>query len=62
MEPNFPTINFRDNSIEDDQQTANVRIAFSRERDDPSRAAGQEGEWTCRNVSDTNASQNSPGL
>lgn len=52
MERNYPTIYLYGNeSADGDEQAAKVRIAFSRERDDKSRAERQEGEWTCIIVS-----------
>ncbi|KAA6408327.1 MAG: rna-binding [Lasallia pustulata] len=48
VERNYPTIYLYGNeSADGDEQAAKVRIAFSRERDDKSRAERQEGEWTC---------------
>lgn len=40
------------NSEDNDDQAAKVRIAFSRERDDRNRGEKTEGEWTCKIVSD----------
>ena len=52
MERNYPTIYLYGNeSADGDEQAAKVRIAFSRERDDRSRAEKLEGEWICKIVS-----------
>lgn len=40
------------NSEDNDDQAAKVRIAFSRERDDRNRGEKTEGEWTCKIVGD----------
>lgn len=50
LEQNYPTILFHEKTVEGDDQTAEVRVAFSRERDDPNRGSGQESEWICRIV------------
>ena len=46
MERNYPIIYLSDN----DDQTAKVRIAYSRERDDRTRGEKADGEWTCKIV------------
>ena len=57
MERNYPTIYlYGSESADGDEQAAKVRIAFSRERDDKNRAEKQEGEWTCRIVSQHHSS------
>jgi len=38
------------NSAEENGETAKVRIAFSRQRDDRDRSERTEGEWTCKIV------------
>ncbi len=51
VERNYPTIYLYGNhASNNDDQTAKVRIAFSRERDDRSRADKADGEWTCKIV------------
>ena len=51
VERNYPMIYlYYNTSTENDDQAAQVRIAFSRERDDRSRAEKAEGEWTCKIV------------
>ena len=51
MERNYPFIHLYGSSKSGDEQTAKVRIAFSRERDDRNRSERSEGEWTCKIVS-----------
>ena len=51
VERNYPTIHLYGNgNSSNDDQTAKVRIAFSRERDDRSRGDKADGEWTCKIV------------
>lgn len=51
VERNYPIIYLSDN----DDQTAKVRIAYSRERDDRTRGEKADGEWTCKIVRHTQA-------
>ena len=51
VERNYPKIYLYGNSPTDnDNETAKVRIAYSRERDDRPRADKADGEWTCKIV------------
>ena len=51
VERNYPKIYLYGNSQTDiDDETAKVRIAYSRERDDRPRADKADGEWTCKIV------------
>ena len=51
VERNYPKIYLYSNSPTDnDDETAKVRIAYSRERDDRPRADKTDGEWTCKIV------------
>ena len=52
MERNYPMIYLYGNgsSDGDEQAAAQVRIAFSRERDDRGRSEKADGEWTCKIV------------
>lgn len=51
VERNYPKIYLYGNSPTDnDDETAKVRIAYSRERDDRPRADKAEGEWICKIV------------
>lgn len=52
LERNYPIIHlYGKGSADGDEQAAKVRVAFSRERDDRSRAEKAEGEWACKIVS-----------
>jgi len=52
LERNYPTVYlYGTGSADGDDQVAKVRVAFSRERDDRSRAEKAEGEWACKIVS-----------
>ena len=51
VERNYPKIYLCGNSPTDnDDETAKVRIAYSRERDDRPRADKADGEWICKIV------------
>lgn len=51
VERNYPKIYLYGNSPTDnDDETAKVRIAYSRERDDRPRADKADGEWVCKIV------------
>ena len=51
VERNYPKIYLYGNSPTDnDDETAKVRIAYSRERDDRPRADKTDGEWICKIV------------
>ena len=53
LERNYPTVYlYGTGSVDGDDQVAKVRVAFSRERDDRSRAEKVEGEWACKIVSE----------
>jgi len=54
VERNYPIIHLHGNNTSDnDDEAAKVRIAFSRERDDRARGEKADGEWTCKIVRHT---------